>query len=128
MPTFDPFDPSFAVNQYAIYAAIREQQPPIYPANLGGWRFWLLTCHADVDVASRDSRFGRGTSVKTPEQLRLEPYRPIVAMLNDWMILRDPSDHTRLRSLVNRAFTAQAEPPLRETIVLRGRRAVAVTL
>ena len=38
MPTFDPFDPSFAVNQYAIYAAIREQQP-IYPANLGGWRF-----------------------------------------------------------------------------------------
>ena len=78
----------------------------------------------------RDSRFGRGTSVKTPEQLRLEPepYRPIVAMLNDWMILRDPPDHTRLRSLVNRAFTAQAEPPLRETIVLRGRRAVAVTL
>jgi pimeloyl-[acyl-carrier protein] synthase len=114
---FNPFDPSFQNTLYATYAAIREQQP-IYPADLGGWRFWLLTRHADVDAVLRDNRFGRGTSVKTAEQIRMEPepYRAIVAMLNDWMILRDPPDHTRLRKLVNRAFTPRVIEGLRPRI------------
>jgi pimeloyl-[acyl-carrier protein] synthase len=114
---FNPFDPTFHHTLYATYAEIREHQP-IYPANLGGWRFWLLTRHADVDASLRDNRFGRGVYVKTPEQIRMEPepYRPIVALLNDWMILRDPPDHTRLRKLVNHAFTPRVVENLRPRI------------
>jgi pimeloyl-[acyl-carrier protein] synthase len=45
-----------------------------------------------------------------------EEWKPIVNLQKQWMLLRDPPNHTRLRSLVNTAFTPKVVARLRPHI------------
>jgi cytochrome P450 len=67
---------------------------------------WVLSRYAEVVMALRDPRFGRTDAENFwRERLGLGPAHSI---LTKWMLFRDPPDHTRLRTLVNKAFTPRA--------------------
>lgn len=95
---------------------MREHAPILY---FEDWNQWFLTGHEDVTALLRDNRLGedilKGTTREalgwgeTPDNLR-----PLVDMQNDWLLAKDPPDHTRLRTLVHKAFTPRMIERLRE--------------
>jgi cytochrome P450 len=103
---FNPYDPSFQVDPYVTYRAIRDTTTH-YRTALNGGELVLLTHFDDIAAALRSPQLGHYSGALNPAAMALipAPYRAITALLNNWMLLRNPPDHTRLRSLVNRAFT-----------------------
>jgi cytochrome P450 len=114
-PLFDPFAPGFTDDPYPQYAALRAAAP-VYQHPFG---FWLLTCYDDVSWLLRAglSVEDRNIAASPFLELREQVYgqegarRRGVSMLG-----RDPPDHTRLRRLVSKAFTARAVQALRPRI------------
>ncbi len=108
--TFNPFLPEFHANPYPFYRRLREHDP-VHETPMG---FWVLTRYDDVVTILRDPRFGR------------EEFAPLLAAIYGdeaspgsiprSMLFRDPPDHTRLRTLVNRAFTPRVVENLRPRI------------
>src|SRR5262245_8586953 len=110
---FDPSDPSFIANPYPVYQLLRRQAPWLYAPTI---QAWLLSRYADVAAAFRDPRLavdtGNATAFKTvpisdPRMAALS------GMFSRQMLFRDPPEHTRLRGLVNKAFTPRVVEGLR---------------
>jgi cytochrome P450 len=105
----DPRDPAFFNDPYPAYAAIRAEAPVFFWEDYG---FWCLAAHADVSGLLRDRRFGRQIlHVMSREELGWPEPKPHLApfdALEKHSILElEPPEHTRLRSLVNRAFVSR---------------------
>ena len=102
------FDPQFKANPYEAYARAR-QLDPIHRVSLPGERgAWYITRYEDADEILRDPRFIKNAWSILPPNTEFwdrlpnpEAYRQI----NSHMLFMDPPDHTRLRGLVNKAFT-----------------------
>ena len=109
-PVFNPLLPEFHANPYPFYHALREKDP-VHQSPLG---FWVLTRYDDVVTSLRDSRYGRDGFAPLIEAV----YGPETAEGNlpRSMLMRDPPDHTRLRSLVNKAFTPRVIEGMRARI------------
>ena len=106
---FNPMDPEFLADPYPMYHRLRTEDP-VHHSPLG---FWVLTRYEDVVAVLRDPRLAKealaafvaarfGTTI--PPGLGLS------------MLDRDPPDHTRLRSLVSKAFTPRVVEVLRPHI------------
>lgn len=122
MQPFDPLSPEFQANPYATYQRFRTRQPVhcAVPPSEGRPGFWYLFRYADVAATLRDPRFGRELHRVVPQPAASavpEANRPFYEMAGKWMLYRDPPDHTRLRSLVNKAFTPSTVERLRLRIV-----------
>ena len=103
-PQFNPLDPAFIADPYPFYHRLREAAP-VFKTPQG---FWLLSRYDDVALALRDRRFGKDFAGNI--ERRYGPGRmsePAIANLALTMLVLDPPDHTRLRSLVTKAFTAR---------------------
>ena len=109
MKSFDPMDPEFLADPYPTYHRLRAEDP-VHHSPLG---FWVLTRYEDVAAVLRDPRFIK------------EPLAALVAArfgsevprgVGLSMLDRDPPDHTRLRSLVSKAFTPRVVEGLRPRI------------
>ncbi|MEZ4719107.1 MAG: cytochrome P450, partial [Caldilineaceae bacterium] len=72
---------------------------------------YFLTRWEDCNRLLRDSRMGHGGMGEPPPQQR-DLYR----MQINWMLFRDPPDHTRLRGLAQRAFTPRMVEQMRAAI------------
>jgi cytochrome P450 len=107
---FDPFLPEVIANPYPAYHRLRAADP-VHRSPLG---FWLLSRYDDCVMVLRDQRFGRegfeGALEAVYGKLAEEDRLPRS------MLFRDPPDHTRLRSLVSRAFTPRVVEGLRPRI------------
>ncbi|MEU0809113.1 cytochrome P450 [Streptomyces sp. NPDC005970] len=116
---FNPFTPDFMDDPYPHYAQVRRHVP--VHEHPGG--FWMLSRYEDVDALLRS-----GLSVEQ-RHVAPGPFRDAYAKagvtdeprLKGLALLdRDPSDHTRLRKLVSKAFTARAinamEPQIRSLV------------
>ncbi|HEV8677156.1 MAG TPA: cytochrome P450 [Methylomirabilota bacterium] len=101
---FNPLLAEFHANPYPFYHRLRREDP-VHHSTLGPW---VLTRYDDVELVLRDSRFGRAgfTPFLDTDEDRLPPS----------MLFRDPPDHTRLRSLVSRAFTPRVIEAMRAHI------------
>jgi cytochrome P450 len=109
----DLFDAALATNPYAIYAEIRAKRSVHY-ISPSGRPFAVLSRYADVQLALRDPRFGREDFAN---RLRSNlGDGPLGRSFARWMLFHDPPDHTRLRSLVMRAFTPRAVEHLNQRI------------
>ncbi len=99
---FDPHSPQFRVDPYAFYRRLREVDPVHWADGS-----WYLTRYADTVEVLKDPRFGLEIRSTLPTQQPREPgpYQPLSRLFDNWMLLRDPPDHTRLRGLVSKAFT-----------------------
>ena len=105
---FNPMAPEFVADPYPTYHRLRALDP-VYRSPLG---FWVLTRYEDVIVALRDARFGKEALGELVAQRQgVESAGTRLSMLD-----RDPPDHTRLRALVNKAFTSRVVDALRPRV------------
>ena len=97
---FNPIAARMLRNPYPAYARLRDRSPVHRSRVLNAWVF---TRYADVEAILRDfRRFSNRPDSVSPDRRRRRSVPPRV----DWtMLFLDPPDHTRLRSLVNQAFT-----------------------
>ncbi|MFM8608261.1 MAG: cytochrome P450 [Hyphomicrobiales bacterium] len=105
----DPRDPTFFNNPYPAYHAIRQRAPVFFWKQFG---MWCFAAHADVTALFRDKRFGRQILHKaTREELgwpELPSHVRAFYDVEDHSLLSlEPPDHTRLRTLINRAFVSR---------------------
>jgi cytochrome P450 len=120
---FDPFLPAVSADPYPFYDRLRAADPVHWggvpgPKSPGGGA-WYLTRYADVVAALADPRLGRTPGAArrgAPPSTVPEALRPYTEMARRFILFQDPPDHTRLRSLVVRAFTPAAAERLRPTI------------
>jgi cytochrome P450 len=111
--TFDPLDPAFIADPYPFYHRLREAAP-VFKTPQG---FWLLTRYDDVALSLRDKRFGKDFAGNIHRRYGTDRMKePVIANLAKTMLVLDPPDHTRLRSLVTKAFTARRVADMRPRI------------
>lgn len=110
MARFDPLAPEVLSDPYPYYAWLRRHDPvhwgaPGDPQSAG---CWYVTRYDDVVAVLKDQRFGREVWRVLPagaQPPHSEAHQAIVDISRQWMVLRDPPGHTRLRTLVQRVFT-----------------------
>src|SRR5689334_8453163 len=99
---FDPLAAAALVNPYPFYRLLQECDPVHWgmadDAGLAGR--WYVVRYTDVMAILRDARFGREVDKVVPVAPRPAEDRLLTEVAQGWMILRDPPQHTRLRSLV----------------------------
>ncbi len=101
--TQDPTDAGFVQNPYPFYDTLRAA------GHLAWWEDYNMPCAVSneaVQALLRDRRFGR----EVPEELKQpvpEHLKPFYAIDDHSMLELEPPRHTRLRSLVLRAFTSR---------------------
>lgn len=106
---FDPRSPEFVQNPYPAYAWLRQNEPVCYVESVNA--YWV-TSYALVSRVLTDSRFGKLSPNPAPMP-ELPPQLAKLKELPPSMLFTDPPDHTRLRSLVSKAFTPRAVERLR---------------
>jgi cytochrome P450 len=85
----------------------------------GELSFWFASTHAVASAVLRDPKFSSDFRKSEGWQFREEVpegLRPIDDVMQNWMLSKDAPDHTRIRSLVNKAFTARRVEALRQHI------------
>jgi len=104
-------------NPHPIYARLRAEEPLSQVVEpMRNLTFWLFTRYDDCVEVLKDPRFGKDTKKLTAEELERNHFRDELAMLGQHLLSTDPPDHTRLRSLVSKAFTAARVEGLRPRI------------
>jgi cytochrome P450 len=81
--------------------------------------FWFANTHASAAAVLRDPRFSSNFNLSDAAQYRPDVsngLKPIDDVMKHWMLNKDAPDHTRIRSLVNKAFTARRVEALRDHI------------
>ncbi len=114
--SYDLLSPKVQADPYGVYRQMREKDP-VHWSELA--RAWFLTRYAEVASVLKDNRFSvEGTQQKSNERMgyKLDERSPLRRINKRWMLFVDPPDHTRLRGLVNRAFTPKAVEGLRPKI------------
>mgnify|MGYP001824149683 CR=1 FL=1 len=114
----NPRDPEFFDNPYPYYDAIRQHGPAFYWADYGMWCFASFEA---VNRLFRDKRFGRQVlHVASREELGLPAPKPHLADFDaveaHSLLELEPPHHTRLRTLINRAFVSRQVERLKPDI------------
>jgi len=101
--------PQFKANPYPFYARLRADAP-VCRTKLFGQPTWLVTRYDDVVAMLKDERLLKEWQPATKWLFRF------TGAITRHMLNRDPPDHTRLRTLVQKAFTPKLIEHLRERI------------
>ena len=115
---FAPTDVDFIADPYEDYAEFRRSAPIVYDEATD---HWLVSRYEDVDALLRDRRFGRTyLHTATHEEMgRPAPpdwHAPFWDLINAGILDMEPPDHTRVRSLVSKAFTPRFVEGLRPRV------------
>ncbi|MFI7543617.1 cytochrome P450 [Actinoplanes sp. NPDC049599] len=102
-----PFSEPDRLTLDPLYAELRRREPVTRVRLPFGEEAWLATRYQDVKVVLGDPRFSRAAAVGRDEP-RISP-QPI----SGGIMSMDPPDHSRLRRLVAKAFTARRVEQLR---------------
>lgn len=117
----DYLDPTFISDPYPYFKRIREEKPIHWNER---WRGWIITRYDDVYSSLHNNKLLADTITPYFETQLTAEERERFALtydvLNSWTVFLDPPKHTRLRRLMQRAFTPRAIQKMRtvvETIV-----------
>ncbi len=115
----DPRDPAFYQNPYAFYDRLHASDSTFFWDEYGHWCF---AGFKQVSALLRDKRFGREIlHVATREELGMpdpKPHTQAFDLTEKYSLLNlEPPGHTRLRTLVNRAFVSRHVEQLRPRII-----------
>ncbi|MFF4317813.1 cytochrome P450 [Streptomyces sp. NPDC001568] len=109
-------DPAFLADPFPLYRHLREDGPVRRAVIAGGLEAWLVTRYEDGLAALSDSRLSSDVrDAADTRLLRQLPGTERESMLSN-MLRSDPPDHTRLRRLVSKAFTARRVAGMRPRI------------
>src|ERR1700730_14328491 len=112
-PLFNPLAPDFIRDPYPTYARLRTNDP-MHVTQFGAF---VASRHAEASLVLRDKRFGKDfvdRSIRRYGPKIME--EPVFRSMSHWMLQQDPPDHTRLRGLVVKAFTARRVEDMRPRI------------
>ena len=114
----DLLGPEAVADPAGYFGAQRERDPVVWNER---YRSWVVTSHAHCATALRDSAFSSDRITPFLEtRLARSDVAPAIretfTVLNGWLVFKDPPDHTRLRSLVNRAFTPRSVEKMRDRV------------
>lgn len=108
------FTPEIIADPYPMYNGLRESSPVIY---LEDSHMLILSEYEAVQQALRDKHLGHNDSPDTTAEDIEEIMRnPSMASLRRTMLLMNPPDHTRIRSLFVKAFDARSVKVMQERI------------
>ena len=96
LDTYDPFDPAVIADPFPHYRLLQQEAPVYEVAEYG---FYVLSRYDDVVAAAQDWEHFSTTWGPGPQRVE----NPVASILQS-----DPPDHTRLRSIVSKAFTPRA--------------------
>ncbi len=116
--SLDARNPEFFQNPNRTYAALHSLGPMFWWEEQGQWYF---IGYDQVNGLLRDRRFGRQiTHVASREELGLEPPKAHLADFDraesKSLLELEPPEHTRLRTLINRAFVSRQIEQLKPDI------------
>ncbi|TGV26395.1 cytochrome P450 [Mesorhizobium sp. M4B.F.Ca.ET.143.01.1.1] len=113
----DPHEPAFFLNPYEAYAFLHGAANVFFWEDYG---FWCFGGFDDVNRLLRDRRFGRQNPAGIPDSRGVGQDRSHLAAFDgieaNSMLELEPPVHTRLRTLVNRAFVSRRVERLRPRV------------
>jgi hypothetical protein len=111
-PVFNPLSPDFIRDPYPHFHRLRAFDP-LWRSPFGR----IATRHKDVSQVLRDKRFGKDFMGRTRRNYgAAAETEPVLRVMRLAMLTQDPPDHTRLRGLVVKAFTARRIEEMRPHI------------
>lgn len=112
-PLFNPLSPDFIRDPYPHYDRLRA----LDPVHVTPFGQFVASRHADVSLVMRDKRFGKDFVERSKRRYSDKIMdEPVFRSMSHWMLQADPPDHTRLRGLVVKAFTARRVEDMRPRI------------
>lgn len=106
--SYDPLDPAVRADPYPYYAHLRAHEPVKF---LAGLNAHAVSRHEDVrEVLLSHERFSSDPLIR----IAFGAFNPAPGA--PYMIATDPPDHSRLRALVNKAFSRRYVADMREEI------------
>src|ERR1700722_15946679 len=112
-PLFNPLAPEFIRDPYPFYERLRITDP-MHVTQFGSY---VARRHAEPSLVLRDKRFGKDYVDRTTRRYGPQIMEePAFRSMGHWMLQQDPPDHTRLRGLVVKAFTARRVEDMRPRI------------
>jgi cytochrome P450 len=112
-PLFNPLAPEFIRDPYPHFERLRATDP-MHLTPLG---MFVASRYAEASLVLRDKRFGKDFVERTKRRYGPQIMEePVFRSMSHWMLQQDPPDHTRLRGLVVKAFTARRLENLRPRI------------
>ncbi len=130
---FDPYDPSFLRDPYPTYRRLRAGSP-FYDER---WGLTFFARYDDVVGILRDRRFGRDVRHAVPpeevdravyERIYPSRYPNWTRFIRDSFIDLEPPRHTRIRRLVQWAFSRRASESYRERMQVTADRLIGRAL
>ncbi len=113
----DLLSPELVANPHPWLHRLRARDPVCWSPR---HRAWLLLRYDDVVAGFRDPAFSSERVADFVAEAGAGPddeeRGPIARVLSSWMSFRDPPDHSRLRRLVQKAFTPRVAEKLRPRI------------
>jgi cytochrome P450 len=110
---FNPLSPEFIRDPYPHYERLRATDP----MHLTPFGMFVASRHAEASLVLRDRRFGKDYVERTKRRYGPQIMEePVFRSMSHWMLQQDPPDHTRLRGLVVKAFTARRVEDMRPRI------------
>lgn len=122
MTAFDLFSPAYKRDPYPTLARLRREAPVYAHTTPGGATIWYVSRYADATAVLRDDvHFCKDVRHAQGEEAHVraarEGQQPSVQQaINRNMLFSDPPDHTRLRALVNQAFTPRRVEAMRPRV------------
>ncbi|VAW37046.1 Putative cytochrome P450 hydroxylase, partial [hydrothermal vent metagenome] len=106
LSSYDLFSPTFKANPFSTFAEMRIDAPIYAHHPPSGGTIWYITRFEDVTaVLKENDHFVKDIRHALPPG-KVKPRKTAIHQrINENMLFADPPDHTRLRGLVNQAFT-----------------------
>lgn len=110
---YDLDSPEFLANPYPVFDQLRSSDPIFWSEENS---YWILTRYADIASLIQNAHLSSnriGAHAGRMSQEAREYFRPFFTAVSSWMLMIDPPDHTRLRGLVEPAFTPRVVENMR---------------
>ena len=113
---FDPRDPAFIHDPFPVLHRLTEEAPVHWSPRLGGW---VVCRYAQVRECLRDPRLSAQRTRPFFDHLAPAQRAEIAALADNiglWAVFTDPPQHTRLRGLMNKAFSPRLIDSMRPRV------------
>ncbi|MDZ4837727.1 MAG: cytochrome P450 [Candidatus Melainabacteria bacterium] len=101
----NPLTPEFLENPYPTYHKMRDEAPVAWSEKS---KYWMCTRYEDIRAMLGDMAYEKQLQRWKQVNPLLKMVPEVSALMKSravWMLNMNPPDHTRMRGLVNRAFT-----------------------